>query len=119
MKKLKKTFIFIFLISCIIINIPLKASACKSEPVPTAKIYTEGIYHFDKSIGQKVKITLKLITPDKPITLIIIEDEHDKLKYYFNFNHNTNLTDVFLDSPISKHTVILKGDGQLSLTFEE
>ncbi|WP_252226565.1 hypothetical protein [Clostridium sp. ZBS2] len=114
---MKKLLIFIFIIFCIIINTPLKASAYKSEPVPTAKIYTEGIYHFDRSIGQKV--TLRLITPEKPITVIIIEDSNDKLKYYFNLNNNINLTNVFLNIPIDKHTVILKGEGQLSLTFEE
>ncbi|MDR5587361.1 hypothetical protein [Clostridium aquiflavi] len=114
---MKKLLIFIFIIFCIIINTPLKASAYKSEPVPTAKIYTEGIYHFDKSIGQKV--TLRLITPEKPITVIIIEDSNDKLKYYFNLNNSINLTNVFLNIPIDKHTVILKGEGQLSLTFEE
>ncbi|MBN1075477.1 hypothetical protein DVV91_14110 [Clostridium botulinum] len=117
MKKLKKLIIYTFIILSIITNISINANAHASEPVPTAKIYTEGIYHFDKSIGKKV--TLKLITPQKPITVIIIEDEHDKLKYYFNLNKNIPLTDVFLDIPISKHTVLLEGPGQLSLTFEE
>ncbi|WP_315080978.1 hypothetical protein [uncultured Clostridium sp.] len=117
MKKLKKLIIFIFIILSTITNTQLKTNAHISEPVPTAKIYTEGIYHFDKSIGEKV--TLKLVTPDKPITLIIIEDSTDKLKYYFNLNNNTNSTDVFLDIPLDKHTVILKGDGQLSFTFED
>ena len=100
-----------------IINSNLITYASALAPLPTAKVFTEGIYHFDNSVGKK--LTLKLITPDKPVTLILIDDSNNKLRCYLDFNSTTESIDIYLSKPLNKHTTILKGDGQLSFTFED
>lgn len=84
--------------------------------IPKADIFKEGIYHFDQSTGKK--INLKLATPDNPMTIIVIEDDTGRLKYYIRLDEVSTSVNIFVDNPLNKHTVIILGTGEIAFTFE-
>lgn len=114
MKKVKVLIIslIILMASTILAN----ASVRTSSIPPMADIYKEGIYHFSKGSGNKM--ILKLETLDKPMTIIIIENENKNLKYYVEFTKDSPKIEILLDKPLSAHTTVMIGEGELSFTFE-
>lgn len=114
--KFFRTFLFSIILFSISI-IPVTASIYAPN-IPKADIFKEGIYHFDQSTGKK--ITLKLTTLDKPMTIIVIDNANgtDKLKYYIRLEENSNAVNILLDNPLDKHTVIILGTGEIAFTFE-
>lgn len=107
-----------FLFSIILFSISMMpANASIYAPnIPKADIFKEGIYHFDQSTGKK--INLRLATPDNPMTIILIENNTYRLKYYIHLDQNSNTVNIFLDNPLDKHTVIILGTGEIAFTFE-
>lgn len=87
----------------------------KNQP-PKADIYKEGIYHFSQSSGNK--LTLQLETPNEPMILIIIENESRALKYYVEFTKDSPKIEITSTKPISEHTTVILGKGELAFTYE-
>ncbi|MBM6837878.1 hypothetical protein H9X77_06420 [Clostridium saudiense] len=113
MKKFKAFLLSIILLSVFII--PVNASISIPN-IPTADIYKEGIYHFEKGVGTKLNI--KLATLDKPMTVIVMEG-NNKVKYYLYLTKDSNTVNILLDSPLNQHTVLIVGNGEIAFTFEE
>lgn len=109
-----RSFLFSIILFSISI-IPVNASIYAPN-IPKADIFKEGIYHFDQSTGNK--INLKLATSDNPMTIIVIENDTDRLKYYIYLDKNSNTVNILLDNPLDKHTVIILGTGEIAFTFE-
>ena len=85
------------------------------EP-PMANIYKEGIYHFSQTSGNKM--TLKLQTPNEPMILMIIENDSRALKYYIEFTKDSPKVEISLEKPISEHTTVMLGNGEIAFTYE-
>lgn len=115
MKKLMVAIVIsIFLIpSTIMVNASEKINNINP---PLADIYKEGIYHFSEGSGKK--LDLKLITPDKPMILMIIENDTRTLKYYMEFTKESPKIEIYLAKPLSEHTTIMVGDGEISFTYD-
>lgn len=109
-----KRLLCITLLILILSNLTANATP-KIERHPISNTYTEGIYHFDKSIG--TKISFRLLTEDKPINIIIING--NDFKYQIYLGGKTSKTDIYLDKPLNYHTVILVGEGEVSFNFEK
>lgn len=113
MNRLTKKIVSILLLICTMF--PTCAYAAPEKIYqPTADSYTAGIYRFESGIGKK--LFFKLLTPDKPIIFMLIED--DNLKYYAQLNSNFKEVEITLNDPLKVHTAVLIGDGELSFTFE-
>lgn len=61
-------------------------------------------------------MTFTLLTPDKCMNIVIIEN--NDIKYYIQLNEKSLKTEIFLEKPLKVHTSILIGDGEMSFTFE-
>ena len=83
---------------------------------PLADIYKEGIYHFSESAGKN--LILKLETPNKPMIVMIIENNTRSLKYYIEFTEESPKVEISLTKPISEHTTIMVGGGEISFTYD-
>lgn len=83
---------------------------------PLADIYKEGIYHFSESAGKN--LVLKLETPNKPMIVMIIENNTRSLKYYIEFTQESPKVEISLTKPIAEHTTIMVGDGEISFTYD-
>lgn len=113
MKKIVNKIICILIIICTLF--PTCAYAAPEKIYqPTADSYKAGIYTFESGIGKR--LFFKLLTPDKPVILMIIEE--DNLKYYAQLNNNLKEVQLTLNDPLKLHTAVLIGDGELSFTFE-
>lgn len=112
MKKLN--FLLLSILIFTFTYIPAYAS---TDSVPTANIYKEGIYHFEKGSGNH--LIVKLNTPDKPMVVALIEKNNNKLKYYLIFDKSSQKIELFLDTPLEAHTATLVGDGEISFSFTE
>lgn len=110
--KFKKT-LMVLIIIITIFNVNAYATP-HYKYQPHADVYKEGIYHFQKSIGNKMTFTL--LTPDKCMNIVIIEN--NDIKYYIQLNEKSLKTEIFLEKPLKVHTSILIGDGEMSFTFE-
>ena len=101
-----KKFLIFFLISLLtFVKIP------QAQPLPIATTYTQGIYNMTVYTGNY--ITGKLITSDKPITVIVI-DSNGKQKTFLRFD-TTNET-VKL-GPVQEGDILaLVGTGEISFS---
>lgn len=111
MKKLISIISLAFIL-CFPINI-VKASEPKISP--TAGIYTEGIYHFSKSTGNQINLTLSNL--DEPMNVIIIDKSSNSLKYFLNFTKDNSKVSIDLYKPLEEHTVIIEGKGEIAFSF--
>lgn len=109
---IKKTIIYLLLL-CTILTTSANAAPEKLYQ-PIANTYKEGIYHFQSGSGNK--LYFKLATPDKPVNLIIIEE--DNIKYYAQLNNQVREAQLILADPLKLHTAIVVGSGEVSFTFE-
>lgn len=105
--------VIMFLITSTIADASVKSS--KNQP-PKADIYKEGIYHFSQSSGNEM--TLKLETPNEPMILMVIENDSRALKYYVEFTKDSPKIEITLTKPISEHTTVILGNGELAFTYE-
>ncbi|MDO5517941.1 MAG: hypothetical protein Q4F66_10320 [Clostridium sp.] len=113
MKKIAKRLAAFLLIICTISSTCAYA-APEAKYQPIADSYSEGIYRFQSGIGNT--LSFKLLTSDKPVIIMLIED--DNLKYYAQLDKNFKEVRIFLNDPLKTHTAVVIGDGQLSFTFE-
>lgn len=113
MKKIVKKIAAFLLIICTI-SYTLAYAAPEAQYQPIADSYKEGIYHFKSGTGNA--LTFKLLTPDKPLIIMLIEDEN--LKYYAKLDKSFKEARIFLNDPLKAHTAVLVGNGELSFTFE-
>lgn len=113
MKKKIKKLLYALLVLIMCTNTIVYA-APESAPYPIANTYTEGIYHFENSIGNK--IILELTTKDKPVSFAIFYE--GDLKYFVNLNPKFPKTEVTLAQPLNQHTAIIVGEGELAFSFE-
>lgn len=114
-----KKIIFAVVVSILLISSPILADvnpSIKSSDLPLANIYKEGIYHFSQGDGKK--LDLKLTTPNKPMILMIIENDTRNLKYYVEFTEESPEIEVYLTKPLSEHTTIIVGEGEISFTYD-
>ncbi len=109
-----KKIIFAVVVSIFLISSPILAdvnSSIKSSDPPLADIYKEGIYHFSQGSGKN--LDLKLTSPNKPMILMIIENDTRTLKYYIEFTKESPEIKMYLAEPLSEHTTIIVGEGEL------
>jgi hypothetical protein len=101
-----KKFLVFFLISLFAF-----VKIAQAQPLPIATTYTQGIY--DMSLYTGKYITGKLITPDKPLTVIVI-DSNGKQKTFLRFesqNENVKL------GPVQEGDILaLIGTGEVSFS---
>ena len=110
-----KKIIFAVVVSIFLISSPILAdvnSSIKSSDPPLADIYKEGIYHFSQGSGKN--LYLKLTSPNKPMILMIIENDTRTLKYYIESPE----IKMYLAEPLSEHTTIIVGEGEISFTYD-
>lgn len=114
-----KKIIFAVVVIIVLISSPIIVDAStliKSINPPVADIYKEGIYHFSEGSGKK--LYLKLESPNKPMILMIIENDTRTLKYYVEFTKESPEIDIYLAKPLSEHTTIMVGEGEISFTYD-
>lgn len=114
-----KKIIFAVVVSIFLISYPILAdvnSSIKSSDPPLADIYKEGIYHFSQGSGKN--LDLKLTSPNKPMILMIIENDTRTLKYYIEFTKESPEIKMYLAEPLSEHTTIIVGEGEISFTYD-
>lgn len=111
-KIVRKITAFLLIICTISSTYAYAAPDTKFQPI--ADSYAEGIYRFESGIGNV--LNFKLLTPNKPVIIMIIEE--DNLRYYAQLNKNFKEVKIFLNDPLKIHTAIVVGDGELSFTFE-
>lgn len=111
-KTLRKIAAFLLIICTISSTCTSAAPEKKYQPI--ADSYVEGIYRFESGVGNKLRF--KLLTPDKPLVIMLLEE--DDLKYYAQLNSKFKEVQIFLSDPLKVHTAVLVGDGELSFTFE-
>ena len=115
MKRLSVLIIVIMILITSTTVVNASVISINDEP-PMANIYKEGIYHFSQTSGNKM--TLKLQTPNEPMILMIIENESRALKYYVEFTKDSPKVEISLEKPISEHTTVMLGNGEIAFTYE-
>ncbi|OPJ60159.1 hypothetical protein [Clostridium chromiireducens] len=101
-----KKFLVFFLISLFaFVKIP------QAQPLPIATTYTQGIYNMTQYNGDY--ITGKLITPDKPLTVIVI-DSNGKQKTFLRFDTPNETVKL---GPVQEGDILaLVGTGEISFS---
>lgn len=115
MKRLSVLIIVIMVLITSTTVVNASVISINDEP-PMANIYKEGIYHFSQTSGNKM--TLKLQTPNEPMILMIIENDSRALKYYIEFTKDSPKVEISLEKPISEHTTVMLGKGEIAFTYE-
>lgn len=49
---------------------------------------------------------------------MIIENESRALKYYVEFTKDSPKVEISLEKPISEHTTVMLGNGEIAFTYE-
>ncbi|GKX68238.1 hypothetical protein [Inconstantimicrobium mannanitabidum] len=107
--KIKKLLVF-FLISIFIFP-KIPQVQAQPQPLPIATTYKQGIYNATTYTGQY--ITAKLITPDKPLTVTVI-DCSGTLKTFLRFKKTNELVKL---GPIQEGDIIVMvGTGEISFS---
>ncbi|AGX42658.1 hypothetical protein [Clostridium saccharobutylicum] len=105
--KIKKFLIF-FLISIFTF---VKIPQAQAQPLPIATTYTQGIYNMTQYTGNY--ITGKLITANKPLTVIVI-DSNGNQKTFLQFNTPNEIVKL---GPVGEGDIlILVGTGEISFS---
>ena len=105
--KIKKFLIFFLIFIFIFVEIP----QAQVPPLPIATTYTEGIYNITQYTGNY--ITGKLITPGKPLTVIVI-DSNGNQKTFLRFNTQNEIVKL---GPVQEGDIlVLVGTGEISFS---
>jgi len=103
--KIKKFLIFFLISIFTFVEIP------QAQPLPIATTYTQGIYNMTQYTGNY--ITGKLITPDKPLTVIVI-DSNGNQKTFLRFNTPNEIVKL---GPVQEGDILaLVGTGEISFS---
>ncbi|EKQ53517.1 MULTISPECIES: hypothetical protein [unclassified Clostridium] len=103
--KIKKFSIFLLISLFIFPKIP------QAQPVPIATTYTQGIYNVTQYTGQY--ITAKLTTPDKPLSVAVI-DSSGNLNTFLRFRNPNEIVKL---GPIQEgDTIAMVGTGEISFS---
>lgn len=103
--KIKKFLIFFLISIFTFVEIP------QAQPLPIATTYTQGIYNMTQYTGKY--ITGKLITPDKPLTAIVI-DSNGKQKTFVRLD---TLNEIVKLGPVQEEDILaLIGTGEVSFS---
>ena len=103
--KIKKFLIFFLIFTFTFVEIP------QAQPLPIATTYTQGIYNMTQYTGNY--ITGKLTTPDKPLTVIVI-DSNGNQKTLLRFNTSNEIVKL---GPVQEGDILaLVGTGEISFS---
>lgn len=102
----RKKFIMVFFIL-----IFMFCEVSKADGIPIASTFKQGIYEVSDD-HEGLYRNIKLITPDKPITILILDANGAQIM----FAQITNTNEYLKTGPIKKgETLIIKGEGEISL----
>jgi hypothetical protein len=101
-----KKFLIVFLISMVTFG-----KVSQAEQVPISTTLKQGIYNVSpEHVGYYRNI--KLITPEKPVNMIILDSNGAQIF----FKRLSNVNEILKIGPIEKgETLILTGDGEVSI----
>lgn len=114
-----KKFVFsLVLLMCFIV--PIKTSATtiySNEIIPHARTYREGIYKFNRELGNHVDIDV--VNPKKPVNIVVVEDLTRELKYYLKLDSNVWAADFTISDTTIDYTVVILGEGEVAIRFSK
>jgi hypothetical protein len=103
--KIKKFLIFFLISIFTFVETP------QAQPLPIATTYTQGIYNM--TLYTEHYITGKLITPGKPLTVIVI-DSNGNQKTFLRFNSPNEIVKL---GPVQEGDILaLVGTGEISFS---
>lgn len=106
-----KKFLIVFLIYIFMFMFGEVSKAEQQSPIPTSTTLKQGIYNISPEHKGYYR-NIKLISPGKPVSIMVIDSNGDQILFAKLDNENEYLK----VGPIEKgETLIINGEGEISL----